>query len=268
MCVPIYLKDPRRKRDVPSWRLGADSHWSVPVMQPTNPGALLLMLSLSPGLLSGIQAPCITSSSREQQVFLEVEDWNLLSQNRPWKVLHLGNSPRGGSGSMQSGSPFLSLFSIFGTNWNVFWKVSDVCWSQPGPSTFSSGRKGSLFWIQWTGSKSVLSACYWNPGPEGTLGSRVSQCHLLGCAVAAGSSTDQILGPSGVYLMFFGEVAQEAFKNGCLRERQWRCKAGSREFAGEIDNTFSILVNSLGPSSKSSLGRNQTFSLLIGIICL
>lgn len=56
-----------------------------------------------------------------------------MSQNGLWKVLHLGNSPRGGSGSMQSGSPGLSLLSIFGTNWNVFWKVAGWCWSQPGP---------------------------------------------------------------------------------------------------------------------------------------
>lgn len=61
-------------------------------------------------------------------------------------------------------------------------------------STFSSGRKGSLFWIQWTGflSQSYLLVIgilglrgHWGP-------SRVSQCHLLGCAVAAGSSLSDL----------------------------------------------------------------------------
>lgn len=133
MCVPISISRTPEGRGMflpDAWELIMSS---VPVMQPTNPGSSYWCCLFPPGLLSGIQAPCLTSSSREQQVFLEVEDWNLLSQNRPWKVLHLGNSPRGGSGSMQNGRPFLSLFSIFGTNWNVFWKVSGRCWSQPGP---------------------------------------------------------------------------------------------------------------------------------------
>lgn len=80
---------------------------------------------------------------------------------------------------------------------------------------------------------SVLSACYWNPGPDGTLGSRVSQCHLLGCAVAAGSSLSD-LSPFRCVSDVFGEVAQEAFKNGCSRERQGRCKAVSQNLLEKL----------------------------------
>ena len=88
------------------------------------------------GLLSRTQMPFIPSSSCEQAGVPwggRFKSTLAMFQKGPWKVLHLGNSPGGGSGSVQSGSPGLSLFSIFGTNWNVFRKVSGWCWLQPGP---------------------------------------------------------------------------------------------------------------------------------------
>lgn len=68
--------------------------------------------------------------------------------------------------------------------------------------------------------KSVLSAFYWNPGPDGTREYSVSQFYLLGCALAAGPSSSDLSPFRCVSGDVFGEVAQEAFKDGCFREGQ------------------------------------------------
>lgn len=136
VCSYFHLKDPRRKRDVPPWCLGADKCPQCQWCNPQTQGALSLLLLLSLGTVEQNTDPL------HSQLILwaagipwgrRLKSALKMSQNGPWKVLYLGNSPRGGSGSMQSGSPGLSLFSVFGTNWNVFRKVLGWCWSQPGP---------------------------------------------------------------------------------------------------------------------------------------
>lgn len=232
VCSYFYLKDPRRKRDVPPWRLGADNVISASDAIHKPREHYHWCCFFPPGLLSGTQAPCITSSSREQQVFFEVEDWNLLSESS----LEGAASGKFTQGRQWLNAEWKPLPFSFQHLWYQLKCVLEglgtvliTAWT----STFSSGRKGSLFWIQWAGflSQSYLLVI----GILGltALGSRVSQCHLLGCAVAAGSSLSD-LSPFRCVSDVFGEVAQEAFKNGCSRERQWRCKAVSQNLLEKL----------------------------------
>ena len=237
VCFYFYLKEPRRKRDVPPWCLGADNVISVSDAIH-KPRELCHWCCFFPrGLLSRTQTPFIPSSSCEQQVFLEVEDLNLLWQcfrKVPGRCCIWEIHPGEAVAQCRVEAPdFLFSASLAPT---------EMCSGRSRDSADYSLDKYLLLWQQGLTVlnstsrvlKSVLSACYWNPGPDGTLGSRMSQCHLLGCAVAAGSSLSDLSPFRCVSSDVFGEVAQEAFKDGYSRERQWRCKAGSQNLLEKL----------------------------------
>lgn len=171
VCPYFYLKDPRRKRDVPPWCLGADNVISASDAIHKPREHYHWCCFFPPGLLSGTQAPCITSSSREQQVFLEVEDCQSRFQCLRmvsgrcciWEI-HPGEAV---AQCRVEAPSFLFSASLVPT---------EMCSGRSRDGVDHSLDQYLLLWqegltvLNSMGRvlKSVLSACYWNPGPDGT----------------------------------------------------------------------------------------------------
>ena len=237
-------------------------------MQSTNPGSFVTdAVSFPMDCWVEHRCPSFPARLVSKQVFLEVEDLNLLWQcfrKVPgrcciWEI-HQGEAV---AQCRVEAPAFLFSAPLVPT---------EMCSGRSQDGADYSLDQYLLLWQQGLGVlnsmsrvlKSVLSAGYWNPGPDGTLGPRVGQCHLLGCAEAAGSSLSDLSPFRCVSADVFGEVAQEAFKDGCSRERQWRCKAGSQNF---LEKLTTHLASWSTQPSRVHLGEIG-LSLLIRIICM
>lgn len=234
-CVFLFLPQGPQKEEGCSF-LTPGSWWCHQCLwcNPQTQGALLLMLSLSPWPVERNTGP----------LHNQLISW---AAGVPWggrlkSALSESSLEGAASGKFTQGRQWLNAewkplpFSFQHLRYQLkcvlegLGTVLITAWT----STFSSGRKGSVFWIQWTGflSQSYLLVVgilglrgHWGPGWVSVTFWDVQWQLVL---------PYQILALSGVYLMFFGEVAQEAFKNGCSRERQWRCKAGSQNLLEKL----------------------------------